>query len=273
MSFDTTKTLQDTDSGIQIDVESMARIEISDIEYLLEKAASEKDFRLQRILYETLVTKTASVFQLAMRACKYLGINCKQQLITPYSKDSQSGIGRIGTFRENLFHDGISFIQKETYFPFGKITGRGFVAIRVNKGATFNIKDIYCFHSKESEYAITSEGFFEITNSGTPDEEWVLLDPFHKLEATNYETIMSIVQEALNDLKTIWYDLACVRKTGDGQHEYSYMNKGGTWELIEKNKDGQTMYQADQKTLQINGQLTITPPNSILIENNKLTYE
>ena len=46
MAFETTKTLQDEESKIRYDVEALARIELSDIDYLLDIVS--KDDCVQR---------------------------------------------------------------------------------------------------------------------------------------------------------------------------------------------------------------------------------
>jgi|TARA_B110000977_G_C11048471_1_gene481446 hypothetical protein len=51
----------------------LARIEFSDVEYLLSKIGKGKiDSRIESILYESAISKVASIFQLAIRAYKYL---------------------------------------------------------------------------------------------------------------------------------------------------------------------------------------------------------
>ena len=274
MSFSETNTLVDNYSSVRIDVETMARIEISDIEYLLGKIESEHDSRLKRILYEATVHKASTVYQLALKSCKYLNQqNIKNKIKADYPKHAKSGMGAIAKFRDDLFHDGISFIEKDVYYPFGKISGRGFVAVRITKGGNLNIGTMHRFNSNESEFAITSEGIFEIFDPGEENERWVLFDDFPNVTASNHEVIDHILKDALKELKSIWYELSCARKKGDGQYEYSYLNEGGKWELIEKRDGEVVIYKAERKPLQVTGSLTITPPDSIRMENNTLIYE
>ena len=274
MTFEETTTLVNLDSDVRIDVESLARIEISDVEYLLEKVASEKDSRLLRILYETIVSKTSSIFQLAQRACCYLelGEKCKQ-IRNAYPKSSPSGIGAIASFRDDLFHNGITFVKKEMFFPFGKVSGRAYVAIRVKEGGTLDIRGLHCFNASGVEYAVTSEGIFEIKETGTPDEAWKLMDVFPNLTVTNYSDIDAIVKSAITELKGIWSDLSAIRKSGDGNHEYAFLNEGATFEIIEASSSGLHSYSLPENGLVITGAISFTPPKGIVIEEGKLAYE
>ena len=274
MPFSETKTLIDQDSKIRIDVESMARIELSDIEYLLEKIKTESDNRLQRIMYESVIGKVSGVFQLAMRACKYLNQNdFDKEIKASNRKDSASGLGAVARFRDDLFHDGISFIKKETHYPFGKVSGRGFVAIRACLGSNFRIEGVHNFDASTSRYAITSEGVFEIQNPGSESEEWVMAEDFPSVSTVNYHDIEVIVHQALTELKDIWNKLVAIRKHGDGETQYQYLNEGGSWELLEKTEDKITSYSAERKPINVEGSLTITPPKSIRLDGSTLNYE
>jgi len=274
MAFKEKRNLMDNDSSVRIDVESMARIEINDIEYLLHQVKIVEDLQLQRILYESIISKVATAYQLALKACKYLQQNEKMKEINnKYPKDSRNGVGYISKLRGNLFHDGVSFIDKNTYYPFGVISGRGFIAIKIKKGATFEIKDIYTFNSNENEFVITSEGIFEIYNSGEINETWKELNVFPSMTTCNYNDLEKNIKVALEELKTIWYDLSKIRKEGQDGYEYQYLNECGKLELIEK-KDGKlNIYNMQNKSLEINGNLKCTPVSSMRIEKNKIIYE
>jgi len=56
MPFNETMILSNQDSKVRIDVETLARIELSDTEFLLEQIRkSVNSTRLERILYETII--------------------------------------------------------------------------------------------------------------------------------------------------------------------------------------------------------------------------
>jgi hypothetical protein len=85
MAFDMKKELVNNDSKVKNDVESLARIILSEIEYILKIIEGATDGRLARILLESAVTKTAAVFQLALRACEYLeNSSYKNEIINTY---------------------------------------------------------------------------------------------------------------------------------------------------------------------------------------------
>jgi hypothetical protein len=274
MPFQETKTLINNDSDIRIDVESMARIEISDVEYLLSIIKKTTDARLERIMYETIVTKISTVFQLVMRACKYLEQDkLLKKIIKYHSKKSDTDLGKVKGFRDNFFHDGIGFVEKEVFYPFGKINGRGFVAIRIAKGGALCVSGMHIFDAQESEFAITSEGVFEIVGPGSSEERWVLVDSFTNVAAVSYEKIDKIIVNSLSELKAIWNKLESIRKIGDGKNEYQYLNEGGSWEFIEKKSDGEmVVYSAEQKTIMVTGNLTINPLK-LRVHGQNLRYE
>lgn len=214
------------------------------------------------------------VFQLAMRAYEYLEKNQeKKQLIDKYKKTGNSSLGKIASYREDLFHDGIHFTEKEIFYPFARIKGRGFKAIHVKKNAKLEIQGFYIFHSSNSEFAITSEGVFEIINGGTPDESWLFHDQFPAITASNLDDVRDEIEKSIVDAKHIWCKLSGIVKAGDGIHEYSFLNENGEWDLLENNNGELKTYQAKQKVIRVEGYLKINPPKKISIENNRLIFE
>ena len=273
MPYHEAKTLINEDSKVRIDVETMARIELSDIDYLLNKINKETDSQLVRIMYETVVTKLSTVFQLAIKAYKYLEKDIERKVLIANSKDTSTALSKVYKFRGDLFHSGISFVKKDTFYPFGSIKGRAFVALRIRRDAILRIKGVVELNAIKTEYVITSEGVFEIHNLGELSEEWISTDIIPTLTAVNYDETSDIILKAKTELKTIWYQLSLVREQGDGDNQYQYLNEGGEWELLEKKGDKITKYSAKQKTINITGDFTITPPDSIRIENGQLSYE
>ncbi|NJO52232.1 MAG: hypothetical protein HC840_25725 [Leptolyngbyaceae cyanobacterium RM2_2_4] len=275
MSFNETKTLSNQDSKVRIDVETLARIELSDIEFLLEQTRKGvNSTRLERILYETIINKLSCAFQLAMRAYEYLEKNQeKKQLIEKYEKTGNSSLGKIASYRADLFHNGIHFTEKEVFYPFARIKGRGFKAIHVKKNAKLEIQNCYIFHSSNSEFAITSEGVFEIINGGTSDEVWLFQDQFPVIIASNLDDVMDAIEKAIIDAKHIWCQLSGIVKAGDGTYEYSFLNDNGEWDLLENSNGELKTYQAKQKAIRVEGYLKINPPTKISIENNRLIFE
>ena len=275
MPFKETKTLINEDSDIRIDVETLARIEFSDVEYLLNKLSKSKiDSRIERILYESVVSKVASIFQLAMRAYEYLEKpELKEDLIKAFSKSKNTSTGKIGKYREDLFHDGIHFLEKTIFYPFGIFKGRGFKGIHIKKGARYNIKNIWVFESENSEYSITSEGVYKIDNIGTPEEKWTKIEEFPTISAVNYDDIIKVIKESIGELKIIWSNISKTLDEGDGNHKYQFLNENGNWKLLEKINGKIKSYTKNSMQLNIEGNLTHTPPDKIILENNSIKYD
>jgi hypothetical protein len=274
MPFKETKTLIKYESKVNIDFETLARIEFSDVEYLLKQIDSDTfDSRLERILYESLISKTASIYQLAMRAYQYLDKNDLLKKINhTYDKGGDTSLGKMGKYREDLFHNGIHFLERKTFYPFGVIEGRGFCGIRVKKGATYKILNVWEFHSQESEYAITSEGVFEIKNPGTIDENWFLIDNFPTITAINYDQIRDNIKEAIKELKEIWNDISKLIRNEEGVNLYEFLNEGGKWEIFEIENGVVVGYKGLMKLI-IAGHFTTTPPKQIIIKGNSIQYK
>lgn len=271
MPFKETKTLINNESKLNIDFETLARIEFSDVEYLLKQIDSDTlDSRLERILYESLVSKTASIYQLAMRAYQYLDKNdLLKKINQTYNKDGDTCLGKMGKYRKDLFHNGIHFLERKTFYPFAVLEGRGFCGIRVKKGATYKILNVWEFHSQENEYAITSEGVFEIKNPGTINESWFLIDNFPTITAINYDQIRDNIKEAIRQLKEIWNDISKIVLNEDS---INFRNEGGKLELLET-KDGEVMCYSIPMKLIITGHLTITPPKQTITKGNSIQYK
>ena len=260
------------DSKIRTDVESTARIILCEIDYILSTLNSISDARHQTFLLESAITKTASVFQLAMRACEYLeNKDFKKIIIKRGEKGSGSSLGKIGLLRDNSFHDGHSSLKSERFYPFAHIKGRGYVGIYVHRGASLFISDYQIFTSNDFEYAITSEGIYQIKNVGMNNEEWILIKTAFEAISTDIKSVVDVIIEAASDLKLIWKELRDIRKKGDGTHEYSYLNEGGTLELFSKENEQITSVKLNG-SLQIKGNLTITPPDGIKVEPGRLTF-
>lgn len=275
MPFEETNTLQNNDSEVKIDVETLARIEFSDVEFLLREIDKGIiDSRLEKILYESIISKMASVFQLAMRAYEYLEkTDLKKELINAFDKSKETSTGKIGKYREDLFHSGIHFFEKTMFYPFGKIEGRGYKGIHIKKGAKLDIKGVWKFHSDENEYAITSEGVFEILNAETEKEIWNKIDEFPTISAVNFDDIREIINYSIVELKLVWSKIKEIVKAGDGIHQYSFLNENGKWELIETKNGEQTIYKAESKKLEVTGDLTMNPPEKIIIKDNLIHFE
>lgn len=272
MAFEITKTLQDEESKIRYDVETLARIELSDIDYLLDIVSKDDCVqRTRRIHFETIISKLSTVYQLAMDAYKYFGLNVKTELNTRFSNESFPGL--IKKYREELFHHGIHFLDKTIIYPFGKIEGRGFKGIQVKKGANLEIKGVCIFASDTKEYVLTSEGVFEIENPENDNESWKSIEHLPTTIATDYNKIKEIINGAITDLKVLWKEINEKVKNGDGTHSYSFLNENGKWDLIEKNNDSYKTYSAQKTPLVVTGKLTITPPENIKINNGNLEFE
>lgn len=272
MPFQIINTLQDEESKIRYDVETLARIELSDVDYLLDIIDKEDcEQRAKRIHFETIVSKLSTVYQLAMDAYKYLGLSVKTELNSRFDNDSFPGL--IKKYREELFHHGIHFLDKTIIYPFGKIEGRGFKGIQVKKGANLEIKDIWNFSSDIKEYVLTSEGVFEIENPENDNESWTLIRDFPTIVATDYKKIREVIIGAVIDLKILWKEISEKVKDGDGTYSYSFLNENGKWDLIEKNNGSFKTYSAKNSPLIITGNMTITPPSNINFDNGNLEFE
>jgi len=204
---------------------------------------------------------------------KYLERDIELKALIATSKDTSTALSKVYKLRGDLFHSGISFVQKDTFYPFGSVKGRGFVALRICKGAILRIAGVVELNTLKTEYVITSEGVFEVHNLGKVSEEWISIDVVPTLTSVNYDEISDIISEAKNELKNIWCQLSSIREQGDGEHKYQYLNEEGEWELLEKKGGTIKKYSAIQKTMNVTGDLTITPPDRIRIENGKLSYE
>jgi hypothetical protein len=275
MPFKETKALINNESKVKIDVETLARIEFSDVEYLLRRIKEQtNDERLIRILYESLVSKTASIYQLAMRAYDYLEKKEKlKELNKNYRKDGNTSLGRMAKYRSDLFHDGIHFLERKNFYPFGIIEGRGFAGIRVKKGATFKILGIWEFHSLVNEYAITSEGVFEIYNPGTIDEDWILIENYPTVTAINYDQVRIDIENAIKQLKQVWDDIPKLVKNGDGTHSCNFVCENGNLELLELQDEEIKSYKLGSIPLIITGHYTINPPEKLIIKDNSIQYK
>lgn len=275
MPFKETKALINNVPKVKIDVETLARIEFSDVEYLLKQIDNNTlDHRLERILYESIVSKTASIYQLAIRAYIYLGKNdLLKKINNTYDKSGNTSLGKMGKYRADLFHNGIHFLDRKTFYPFGVFEGRGFCGIRVKKGATFKILNVWEFHSQECEYAISSEGVFEIKHPGSIDENWILIDNFPTITAINYDQIRENINDALKQLKQVWNDIHKLVKNGDGTNSYDFLSENGNWELLEFRDEEIKSYKLASIPLIITGHLTINPPEKLVIKDNTIQYK
>lgn len=268
MSVTVSKTLQNLDSKVRIDVESMARIEISDIELLLQRAASESDSRLVKIFYESAIHKTSTVFQLALKACDYLlKPELSKRLKSDFPKNSPTGLGALAKARGYLFHDGVSLIEMRAIFPFAIVEGRGFVGLRVEPGGTLKVRGHPPIGGKEVAFAFTSEGLFRVESPGSGSETWVPADTMPCAVGVKSSQVHEQVALALEQLKAIWAELAAVGRSGDGAHPWSYLNEGGQIALFHKGAEGHhTQYVLPASTpLYVTGLLVIDPPDEIPI--------
>lgn len=275
MPFEITQTLQNIKSDKNIDYGTLARIEFSDIDYLLNQLKQKSfDSRMERIIFETIVSKLASIWQLSLCASKYLEQKkLKNKLINDYHKDGDTSTGKIGKYRAEFFHKGIHFLNKKVFYPIGVFEGRGFKGIHIRKGSKLNIIGVREFIADNSEYAITSEGVFEIIAPNTKNEKWILLEDFPTITSVNFNETLTLIKESIGEMKEIWTEIDSIMRNGDGNNKITFLNKNGKWELIEK-KDGiNTKYQSTEKILEVNGELTITPPDKIKINNGIISFE
>jgi hypothetical protein len=271
MPFDYTEELVNNDSKIKHDVESLARIILSEIEFIIKIIEDTSDGRLARILLESAVTKTAAVFQLALKACDYLdNPSYKREIIEKNKKSSEGDLSIICRLRDNHFHDGSGVIESEVFYPFARIKGRGCVGIHVFEGAKLEINGVHKFSAISCEYAITSEGIFLITNRGTELENWEHLNVIFSGVAFNAEPVLLAIRGAIRELLRIWSDLFKMRINGDGNCEYSYLNQGGLVEIFEKRNGN--LYTYTLAGLKVRGDLTFTPPDAVHTKDGKVIY-
>ena len=300
MTFNSTETLCDQDAKYRYDPETLAYITISDIEHILERICIESDLRISNILRETAINKTSSVYQLFMKACDYLitsdglnnsdadirnfankiqTINRNFNAVHPTEKKLSDGqeltaIGKVKKYRDDLFHDGITFLDRTCFFPFAVIKGKGYTALRVKKGGELVVKNIRTFRAEETEFAITSEGVFEILHPDTKDENWRHCPDVLMLQAANTEDVEMLIREALVKLREVWNELSIVRKEGINGIPVEYLNEGGEFTLQEKSNSQLTAYGYNGSTkLIVKGSLTITPPDELALEGSVIAYK
>ena len=95
---------------------------------------------------------------------------------------------------------------------------------------------------------------------------------FPLIQAANYKAIHEVIEGAIPLLKALIFNISKIMKEGYDEHSFNFLNEGGKWELIEITESGaQKIYSAEQKLLNIKGNLTITPPDHIEVENGRLT--
>lgn len=274
MPFEESQTLSNQDSKVRIDVESLARMEISDIDFILE-AAQSSNGRSKKILYEAALTKCATAWQLAMRAWEYLEQHDKKKnQIDRYSKDSAEGIGLIGRLRGDLFHSGVSFYERTTFYPFGQVRGRGYVAMRVRKNGCLSIRGYANLTSKDSEFAITSEGIYEIKSPDTKEEKWIRRDDLLTINASDDTKVEEVIRNGLADLQSIWNEIKSYRLTSES-HEITFLNEDGAWEILEEKEGEISKYESTTQSLDIKGSLSFSPPKSVEIRPSEgtITYK
>lgn len=275
MPFEIAQNLQNKSSEKNIDYGTLARIEFSDIDFLLNRLHQKSfDSRMERIVFETIVSKLASIWQLLKCAAEYLENNeLKNRLINDYDKGGDTSTGKIGQYRADFFHKGIHFLSKKVYYPIGVFEGRGFKGIHIRKGAKLNIVGVREFIADNSEYAITSEGVFEIIAPNTENERWILLEDFPTIISVNYNEILTIIKESIQEMKEVLTEIESIMRNGNGNNKITFLTKNGKWELIEKKDGMNTKYESTEKVLEINGDLTITPPENIKIMDGKLSFD
>ena len=286
MTFQQTNTLKDNTAKYRTNVEAMARIQISDVEFILAKLKATEEARLRRILIETATTKIAAGYQLFMRACDYNSDGCKDnsdsnlqqvgawfdELRTQSNQkhlkaNNSTALGKVAHARDKMFHEGITFIDKTLIYPFAKIDGCGFVGIWVKLGGRLNITGVQDFHAKEAEYAITSEGVFEINNPGEIGEEWHLTNMLPNLNASDEDRWIATLVESLELLKGLWFQVADKMREGDGKNALAFLDEGGHLELFAKPLDGGSKIDKldEGMALRVEGELTITPVDGVEI--------
>jgi hypothetical protein len=272
MSFKETKTFSNQESSVRIDVEALARLEISDIEFILETAKN-SDARLKKVLYESALTKCATAWQLAMKAWEYLDESEEElkNMIGAYPKSARQGIGLIGKIRGELFHQGIGFYERTTYYPFGKVYGRGYVAIRVKKSGCLNIKGYASLKSKDSEYVITSEGIYEIMKADTDEEKWIKRDDLLTVDASDDRKVEELIKCGLSDLQVIWNNIKKYRLSHLSS-EITFLNDGGGWSILE-DKDGQISEYESKNCLRVEGFLDFSAPKAMKLKPSEGTIE
>jgi hypothetical protein len=252
-------------------LETLARIELSDIKYLISQLDNKNTTRFERIIFETIVSKISATFQLAIRAYDYFELSDqRQKLIGRYSKNKNSALGQIGNYRADLFHDGIHFVDKTIFFQFGRIKGRGFKAIHVKKGSVLIIGDIFKFSSSEKELAITSEGIFEIYNSGDKNETWIYLENFPSLISIDYKRLIEKIDSAVKDIEEIWFEISKVNRKRQAKNQSIFKDEQGEFDIIEKRNGKINTYQMKETKIVIEGGgvLSISPPERIEISKD-----
>lgn len=269
MTFE--RAIPKNDSAITFDAESRARIMLSDVEYILSTHKLQTDARHMVFLLEAAVSKTASVFQLAMKACEYFGRpDLKTSIKKNYTKGGSSFLGAVSRLREDLFHEGQGIMGSEIYYPFGKMKGNSFVGIYVYQGGSFTVYGHHIFDASACEFAITSGGIYQVTNVGAVDETWSRLSSVLSIESIDVGSIVSVLKDAVAELKRIWMDLRNIRVKGDGTLEYRYPTTG-FMELLEE-QDGMLKKYELFNSMHVRGNLTVTPPNSLEIRPAQLIY-
>lgn len=299
MPFNVKKSWRDEDSKVRYDVETLAYITMSDVEFLLTKLEGEQDVRVQSIFRESAVNKLASLYQLFMKACKYLKSDSLQSddseikifaeeiekvksvfdIENPKEKDLLEGekltaVGKIKKYRDDLFHDGITFLERDVFYPFATIKGKGYAPIRIKKGGKLIIKEVATLEAKDSEFAITSEGIFEIKNPDTEEESWKHMPEVFMLQSSNTCEVDSIIRDALQEHRKVWGVLSQLRKQGIHGDSMEYLNESGQITLVTKSDDKviSTCLNEDSR-LVIDGTLTLEPPDKMTIKNRKMSYQ
>lgn len=204
------------------DYTSLARIAISEVRHLIDEIESQTDPRTNKLLLELATTKTASVFQIFLKETKTLIENketktskekkkFRRYVINKYRKDGSTSTGLIGSYRDQVFHEGTSFLEKTFSFPGIKIDGSGIIAAIITDGSSLNIKGFHNFSPKGFEYVISSEGIFKVHGRGENWERWEYDKSIPYTEANNTSLIIQKIKEAICQLEECFFELNKLR--------------------------------------------------------------
>ena len=233
---------------LTINLEVSTRVKFYEVQKIFQKLEN-PNLEDVKLWLELLVYRLSEIFQNCINAYDYLDKkDLRKSLI-----ENMDTLQIIKKYRENMFHNSRTILDKTIDSNFFQMTGEYFKGLHVKIGGYLEVGENR-FKADHSEFVFTTEGIFEIKNPYTKDEIWEKLE-YPSIITSNYDKIIGELRSSLIILQNEFFKIMKILREGKKEDTFIQM---GTMVFFEGNK----AFDLNGKHLDVYGALKIDPMDS-----------
>ena len=261
MAINVETTLSDKDYKVQANLLVSTMVKFNEFERLLEKFNLEVKIQDKKLYLESLTHKLGEIFQNHLRAyeyCEEIDPGGKNKFLSRIQKNKY--LKFLQDYRGDLYHNSLDVIPRRIISDFFEIEGNYFEGLRVKDDGDLRVGENSFQSNKDTQYSITSEGFFKVKNPDSKEENWEFLE-YPSIVMMDYGDSLEKLQESFTILKDEFFNIRTKMKKiaiGEFKGKELHFNNIGNISLFDESGGEVKSYDL-QGSVVVKGRFQINP--------------